>query len=187
VSGRGSFYTVARIDSVFLPPGLAKYARNSLLFQKHNSSGSVVWSRYYGGDMYYLPTGVTATADGGALFYGVRYDSVNPKVMDVTEAFILKLDKDGNQVFTQVFENGRPKALKATCFPNPAQNELHFELPSNESMEIILADPMGRVVKSWTNYRSLSTLTISDLPPGCYFYHITSKTQQYSGKFVKIH
>jgi hypothetical protein len=76
-------------------------------------------------------------------------------------------------------------SLKATCFPNPAQDELHFELPSNESMEIILTEPMGRVVKSWTNYHSLSTLTISDLPPGCYFYHIKTKTKQYSGKFVK--
>lgn len=186
VSGRGSFYTIARIDSVFLPPGLAKYATNSLLFQKYNSSGSVLWSRYYGGDKYYLPTGVNVAADGGAFFYGVRYDSANPKVTDITEAFIIKLDKDGNQVFTQLLENGRLKEQQANCYPNPAQNEIRFELQLHESFELIVTDSFGKLVKRYAKFENLSALNISELTPGCYFYHIKTKTKQYSGKFVKM-
>ena len=156
-----------------------------IMVQKTDLNNQELWTKIFGGEAYYVPYSIVATQDSGCIISGIRYDSVNFQVQDVCEGFIMKLDKDGRQVLTQLFEHGQPKADEATCYPNPAGEAIHFKLALQHTYEVTIRDVNGRTVKHENKYNNLSALPISDLPPGIYFYHITSGTKHYSGKFVK--
>lgn len=156
-----------------------------MLLQKTDTNGVTKWANYVGGDKYYFPTDIYATADSGALVYGLRYDSAAPKVVDVGEAFIMKIDKNGNQEFVGIINNGQLNISPIKCFPNPAQDKLYFDVPFAEEIDIRIIDVLANEVVKIKNYQNLSALTITELKPGAYFYTIKTKNNFYTGKFVR--
>lgn len=156
-----------------------------ILVHKMDTSGNLLWANYYGGDMYYMPIGICATADSGAVISGLRYDTASPKIQGIGEGFVMKLDKAGSQVFVGVLETGQINKSYHKCYPNPAKNEISFDLPLQIESEIIIYNSLGESIKQVKEYKSLSTLPISDLSPGTYIYRIKTKSNNYAGKFIK--
>ena len=81
--------------------------------------------------------------------------------------------------------------IKATVFPNPAGDEIHFdisELPAGKEHRISISDAMGRTVMSRIirGEGNILTLGVSSLPSGIYTYRIyNAENEIVSGKFVK--
>lgn len=169
-------------NSVLVPP---QPNNTFILVNKIDTAGNLIWTKYYGGDKYYLPNAIHATSDSGVVICGIRYDHEIPQVTGVCEGFVLKMDKNGTTVFTGIQENGQINLKYHKCFPNPTNSDLTFDLPFQENIEIQIYDINGREVLFKTDYKNLSPLNISVLIPGAYAYKIKTKSNYYSGKFVK--
>jgi hypothetical protein len=150
-----------------------------------DSAGTLKWVKYLGGDMYYFPTCIYATADSGAIVCGIRYDTAAPKIKNVTEAFVMKIDKNGNQVFVGIQQNGKINTHYHKIYPNPSQNQIHFDIPLQTNIEIVIYDLLGKEEKRIESYKNLSPLDISELKPGTHIYKIKTTTGVFSGKFIK--
>ncbi len=77
------------------------------------------------------------------------------------------------------------------CFPNPADEKINisFTLDSPASVEIILMDPYGKVVKQPAEAlygigRHNVSFAVKNLPAGVYFYILNSGSCTISGRFV---
>ena len=81
--------------------------------------------------------------------------------------------------------------IKATAFPNPASDEIHFDissLPVGKEHRISISDVMGHLVMSRIirGEGNILTLGVSSLPSGIYTYRIyNAENEIVGGKFVK--
>ena len=81
--------------------------------------------------------------------------------------------------------------IKATAFPNPASDEIHFDisgLPTGKENRISISDAMGRTVMSRIirGEGNVLTVGIADFKPGIYTYQIYNAEKEIvGGKFVK--
>jgi hypothetical protein len=152
---------------------------------KIDTSGALKWTNNYGGDRYYLPISAYATSDSGLVICGLRYDSATPKIKNIAEAFVMKIDKNGNQVFVGIQQNGKINTHYHKIYPNPSQNKIHFDIPLQTNIEIVIYDLLGKEEKRIEFYKNLSPLDISELKPGTHIYKIKTTTGVFSGKFIK--
>ncbi len=160
--------------------------QSQVFVTKTDTSNSILWSKYIGDTMfYYTPLSVYATNDSGAIVSGIRYNYVTPAKSNTGEGFVMKLDKNGNQVFVGVKTNNGFTTNYHKCYPNPATNSLYFEFPTQEDIEIKIYDATGINIKSITSYKNQSNIDINNLLSGVYFYKATTKTNSFSGKFIK--
>lgn len=157
----------------------------SILVTKLDTSGSLIWVKYFGGDKYYLPQSIHATSDSGVVICGMRYDHEIPQVENVCEGFVMKLDKNGGTNFVGIQEKGTLNFSYHKCFPNPTNQEIKFDVPLVESMRIEIFDESGKKIKQIDNYQNLSALKLTEFTNGIYYYKIYTTTKTYSGKFVK--
>ncbi len=85
-------------------------------------------------------------------------------------------------------DNVAENALSAGVSPNPATGEIRFQLSHllDKSMKIQILDAKGEVVKTQTvNVRSMTTsMDVSALQPGIYFYRLTGGNKPLEGKFI---
>jgi hypothetical protein len=108
-----SIYNVSVVNYDMSKPPMPPQKNNTkIMVQKIDLNNQELWTRIYGGEAFYVPYSIIATQDSGCIISGIRYDSINYQIKDVSEGFVMKLDKDGNQVFTQLFENGRPNVAQ---------------------------------------------------------------------------
>ncbi len=157
---------------------------SSIVVTTLDTSGNIIWQKIFGGDMSYNPNNIVATLDSGCLVAGYRYNYTNPKVTNVPESFLLKLDKYGNAQFTSIKENNNYVGHK--CYPNPTQNNLYFDVPFTASYNVQLFDlASGTIVYNNDNYANQSLLNTHQLSPSIYGYRIVNGSKIYTGKFVK--
>ena len=68
------------------------------------------------------------------------------------------------------------KESNINIFPNPAIDEITISImPFINPMMIYFIDTTGRIVKTDKINQERKTLSVFDLSPGIYFYHIISK------------
>ncbi len=137
------------------------------------------WTRYYGGDAYYVMSGVLATRDGGCLIYGRRYDFTGIFEYDV---YLLKVGPDGLLTSTEVPEMG---TSGITVYPNPATHYMVFDTGVAGQYDLLVFDALGKVVlsKEIPNNRPID---IRHLPAGSYTYLLTQKNKVTGqGKWIK--
>jgi hypothetical protein len=180
-----SIITVGNIGHNYQSNALLQGQATSIYVNKTDSTGNIIWERTYGGDMYYRPMSIKFTADTGCLIAGIRYDSVNTTYPDIAESFLLKLDKNGNNAFVGIAEHGKLNFNYHQCYPNPANENIYFDLPLQEKIEIKIYDAFGNDVLTLKEYQNLTGLEISGLPKGIYFYKIKTLYTSYSGKFIR--
>lgn len=72
------------------------------------------------------------------------------------------------------------QGLNATIYPQPASNFISVELPDEIEPNIHFFDLTGRLVKQISNYKSQTTVDISEIPSGTYFMEI-----QYGDRVLK--
>ena len=139
------------------------------------------WTKYYGGDSYYVLRSIIATADGGALLAGTRYDYLRPD--NFLDVYILKVDSAG--IYTNIGENPGIKMHEAIVYPNPAHETLNIQTQLKEAV-ISMYDMNGKEILAQELQQGISNIAIQHLAAGLYFYRITSHGKFIeSGKWVK--
>ena len=157
-----------------------------ILVHKIDTAGNITWAKYFSSpNIYYDPYGVYATPDSGVIVCGMRYNLVTPAVPNACEGFVMKIDKNGDQVFVGIHENGNINVNYHKCFPNPSRDLIYFDFLIQENIEIKIYNTLGKQIKKISEYQNLSKIDISDLPAGAYFYNVITKNNSYSGKVLK--
>jgi hypothetical protein len=130
------------------------YTPTSILTAKIDTSGNLIWQKYFDSPGYfYHPSGIYATADSGIVIVGRRYNTVNPQIINALEGFVLKLDKNGNQVFTGINDKEITNANTFNLFPNPTINEAYIHFPHLENeleINIKVIDMLGKLLYQTT-------------------------------------
>jgi hypothetical protein len=67
-------------------------------------------------------------------------------------------------------------------YPNPANNEINIVLPLNETVQIEIANSLGRTVRI-ENKRN--NIDVSSLPKGIYLIRITREQRTYFKKLIR--
>lgn len=109
---------------------------------------------------------------------------VNIFMVDSSNVYML--DYGGN-LFKKTIITGVSKNLieskKIHLFPNPAQNQLHFNLKNAQEFQYQVLDLNGRVVQE--GRLESNTLNISTLERGIFFLLLRNAEEVFSSKFVK--
>ena len=78
------------------------------------------------------------------------------------------------------------KEDKLLLYPNPANTELHYQLPDISHLNRVeVFDALGRLVKSANVEGVTGTVNISHLPSGSYYIRFSGKTKHLTQRFVK--
>lgn len=129
-----------------------------------NDNLEVECNQYIGFDAAYVMYGLRATADGGVLVYGMKFnDSYDP--------YIIKLGPNCELPTTSTGEPDAP-LISISAYPNPGINDLTFSVQGFDpaTLRVEMIDEMGRllyVTKDLSN-----SIHVPDLPAGQYFYRI---------------
>jgi hypothetical protein len=132
---------------------------------KLDTSGSLVWKKEFGGNIFYRTSSIVFTSDGGCLVAGQRFDSLTTP-QGRWELFLLKLDKDGS---LETGQNELREIKSILIFPNPTTGK--FTVSSCNDCKITISDVLGRSVLT-------KKLTIDDIEieiQGKGFYILTAE------------
>lgn len=166
-------------------PSLLQIQHSKIIVIRLDTMGNVVWTKQYGGDMYYHPKSIAFTQDGGYVIAGLRYahnETPHPFIM---ESFLLKLNANGDFGDVGIFENGKMRFNNIKCYPNPSAGELFFDLPFAEEIQIEIFNNLSQNTLFLPKYQSREMLDISAFPKGVYFYRIKAGENTYLGKFIR--
>ena len=147
-----------------------------------NTDLEILGSKHFFDESGSFPSFIVATKDQGCISVSIE----NKRVIRVKKF----LREDFNPIPCSV-KNVSKEQIKATVFPNPAGDEIHFdisELPAGKEHRISISDAMGRTVMSRIirGEGNVLTLGVSSLPSGIYTYRIyNAENEIVSGKFVK--
>jgi len=148
---------------------------------KLDTSLTVIWEKWYGGDAYYFLNSVLATSDGGCLLVGTKYPHGSPSL--IRYSHFVKVDANGDVMWTQDI---KMPELSYKVYPNPTQSVFNIENSELNIIQIELYDISGRYLTSKSDC-SNSTISI-DLSPfsnGIYFAKIKSSKGVRTEKVVK--
>jgi hypothetical protein len=193
----GNFYDVeknqiafvARVDSLgsgnFNP---SQNLHSKIMVVKMDTMGNVLWQKYYGGEQYYQPRGLIFTPDGGLLVSGIRFDSTasaKKGMPGISESFLLKLDSAGNYNSVGIIEKSIKNNYTLKVHPNPANNQIQFDLPHTNTCAIVISALDGKQVYLNELYVINTPVNLEALAKGMYFYQIWTEKSFYTGKFLK--
>lgn len=71
-----------------------------------NLSGDTIWCHAYGGPSDEEAYAMQATSDGGFVIAGTTFSYIGPALTDFSNAFLVKIDSAGNQVWSQSINVG---------------------------------------------------------------------------------
>jgi hypothetical protein len=160
---------------------------SKIMVVKMDTMGNVLWQKYYGGEQYYQPRGLIFTPDGGLLISGIRFDSTasaKKGMPGISESFLLKLDSAGNYNSVGIIEQNIKNIYALKVHPNPANNQIQFELPNTNSCAIVISALDGKQVYLNEHYVINTPINLEALPKGMYFYQIWTDKSFYTGKFL---
>ncbi len=155
-----------------------------IFLSKLDNNMGHLWTKFYGGDMFYHIYTVKATQDGGAIMACRTYDYLTQYWEH--DIIILKVDEDG--LITDINEELPPFAAHdAIIYPNPGSSYLKIQSgPQIDGAVFELYDMTGKeVAREILNNRIVEINTVS-LPGGTYTYRIGLNNQLVgSGKWAK--
>jgi len=156
-----------------------------IMICKLTPDGSIVWQRFYKGEVNYNPYKVLATNDGGAFITSTKYDWNDPLGQNL-DLHILKIDSTGWYEGLQPVGMDEYSEMKQILvYPNPAHDEVHFEPGLYNDLELQIFDQTGNLLLS-ESLHSRKTVDVSAFSPGIYIYVIQNKTGfMEKGKLVR--
>ncbi len=167
-------------------PFLNQNQLTNMYVNKLDTMGNIIWAKEYGIDMFYYPKSIGFTTDGGCLISGLRYNILEAPIPNIMESFLLKLNANGEVETVGIIENGKLLKNIARCFPNPATNQIRFDLPFSEGYNLKISDLNGADILESKNTLNSTSIDISKLKSGVYFYQISDKKSVYYGKFIHL-
>ena len=144
---------------------------------------NIRWTKYYGGDAYYLLESVVATNDGGAILVGTRYDYSTQS--DICGIYLVKVN--GNGVLTFDDHNQLPLVHDAIVYPNPGSDYLIIESGSQISgAQFIITTIDGKQIVSKTLDIGKITIPTQFLQSGTYVWQVIFNDRIIeTGKWIK--
>ena len=165
---------------------IANQTGNSTIFvNKFDTLGNLIWQKEFGGELFYVPMGITFTKDGGCLISGWRYPGKIGSQIPLVESFLLKLDVNGTFGQVGIIEKQYNSVNTIRCFPVPATEEIYFEVPNGNGSTVEIYNMLGQMVMREIDYQNMKAINLITLTKDFYFYKIRTKTENYSGKFIK--
>jgi hypothetical protein len=145
---------------------------------KTDSSGTVLWTKLYGGSGSEKPVSIKQTSDGGYVIVGYT-NSFGAGGYDV---YLIKTDSVGN-VLTTSSPNNNLTSEKYSVYPNPSSGIITVDANNLESIEIL--DETGRRVLIIDHPDlGINEIDISNLFKGLYFCRIITNDGIYTSKFI---
>ena len=155
-----------------------------IFLSKLDANMNHLWTRFYGGDMFYHIYTVKATQDGGAIMACRTYNYLTQYLEH--DIIILKVDEDG--LITGIGDElPLITAYDAIVYPNPGSSYLKIESgPQIDGAVFELFDMTGKAVAQEILNNRIAEINTSSLPPGTYTYRIILQNRLVeSGKWVK--
>lgn len=160
-----------------------------------SEDGGVTWIQDVNSATFFYPNYLTVTAanngdiysggnspalSGGLIFESV--DGVNWEYQNVDQV-INDMTSYGSDVTFGVGDSGylvvntpvanlgieNTNLLQLNVYPNPVVNELKIENPNSETMELVILDASGRVLKKEVVGSGIKTINCTELSKGLYF------------------
>jgi hypothetical protein len=78
--------------------------------------------------------------------------------------------------------DGGSNTKSISIYPNPANTEINFDLPSNDDIQVEISDAMGRLIIREQNKNKID---ISNLINGLYFILVKQGERSYTQKLIK--
>jgi hypothetical protein len=95
---------------------------------------------------------------------------------------------DGDSVGTIILPEPAPISLEDwSIWPNPANDIVHFRIPSTIGGTIHLIDMAGRIVRSYNFEGAIAEVPVADLRPGIYVLRYTQGETKFSKRFAVFH
>ena len=150
---------------------------------KLDTLGNLQWSRHFDGGIYAIGNNVTQTSDGGFLLSGSINNSLN-----LADMILIKLDSIGNFVLS-INDNQNQNSTIAFAFPNPAVDNINFQLISGIGIQIKqlkILNIMGQEMKIVNDINTVKIQINLDLfSTGFYIYQLTATDNSVlTGKFI---
>jgi hypothetical protein len=141
------------------------------------------WTKYYGGDAYYMLESVVATKDGGAILVGTRYDYQTQS--NICGIYLVKVN--GNGVLTNDDHNRPPIVHDAIVFPNPGSDYLIIESgPQISGAQFMMTTINSKQIVSKTLDTGKITVPTQFLQSGTYVWQVVFKDRIIeTGKWIK--
>jgi hypothetical protein len=175
---------VAGTSNLSVSGGYYAYQPSWYLISRFDSALNIYWTKYYGGDAYYVLATVTATSDGGAIVAGSRFDYLNHPENQL-DVYVLKVDSTG--LYVNVDEEKPIPIHDAIVYPNPGSDYLIVQSGPQVSGAVFrMYDMQGRQVMEERLTSTLLHLSAGNLSAGTYPWQIifNNKTIE-NGKWVK--
>jgi len=152
-----------------------------------DQEGQLRWSKDFGGDAAYLPTGLVALPDSGSIVFVKRNEREINTAFE-GDIYYTKLDKHGNMVkpITIAINESNLTLNTLQLYPNPAHHQIYIQQSGNKQLQLNLYDLNGRLILS-QKIRNQESMNIEHLPIGYYAYTIQEETstKRQSGKLLK--
>lgn len=182
-------YTVSKSGANLQNPFSPQNVLTEIMVTKLDTNGNVVWNNFYNTpDYYYDPYSICGTSDSGVAVCGVRYNISNPAINGVCEGFVMKIDKNGNQVSTGIHDKEIVNSNTFNLFPNPTINEAYVQFPNLENeleINIKVLDMLGKTVYQTNQKLNNDSATVEidtkQLTNGVYYVTVSS----YKGSVTK--
>lgn len=165
--------------------GFLQTNNSNILICKSDTMGNLIWKKEYGDDMFYRPISIIQTLDSGFLVSGLRYNYIAPAYSNIGENFILRLNKNGDLISTNIKEQGDKHYNYFKYYPNPSKDILHIDVPFTKEYEVYIYDVYGQLVMSIKDYKNSSPIAIGHLNSGSYILKIKSNNNLLSNKLIK--
>ena len=157
-----------------------------IMVSKTDTLGNLKWINYYNTpNYYYYPMGIYGTRDSGAVICGMRYNLAAPTITNSCEGFVMKVDVGGVQQYLGIMDYKGFNIGEISSYPNPAHNEIYFNLVKQKNAQIIICDITGKQLMFIQDYKYNDAINISKLQAGIYFYKVLGEESNSRGKFIK--
>ena len=162
-------------DAIYVGGNSANPPGNALSLFKLDSTGALLWKKYYGQD-YYALFHVLATQDSGCLL--VSYiDNGNDR-----DIYIIKVGPDG--VFVPGIETTVLPEAAYKVFPNPASGYFYIQGSFALPAVLELYDITGRKIIRQQVTSNKQQINVGKLVAGIYIYRLLSDGKAGRGKIV---
>jgi hypothetical protein len=155
-----------------------------IFINKLNADGTVIWQRFYKGEVNYMPYKVLATNDGGALIFSTKYDW-NDTIPLQLDLHILKIDSTGWYEGLPVAIDEFSQMKQILVYPNPLVDEVNFVLGLYENFDLQIFNINGQIVYQ-VKLEYSKRINLTHLKQGIYIYVLKGKNGFVEkGKLIK--
>lgn len=160
------------------------HERRWIFINKLNADGSVIWQRFYKGEVNYMPYKLLATDDGGALIFSTKYDW-NDTIPLQLDLHILKIDSTGWYEGLPVAIDEFSQMKQILVYPNPIGDEVNFVLGLYENFDLQIFNINGQIVYQ-DKLEYSKKINLTHLHQGIYIYVLKGKNGFVEkGKLIK--